>query len=434
MSKKSQLLYNLTKRYLLFGYRRFYDSITVVGQGNLPSDNSALIFAPNHLNALMDALAVLYILPKNSQVTFVAKADLFYSKFSSSLMQLAKILPAYRKSDGIENLGKNENTFDQCVKSLQEGVPVGIMPEGGQGEKHYIRPLVKGIFRIAFEAQKQLGNNRHVKIVPIGIDMKDLVKSSSELIINIGKPIDIQTYFEDYQANPTITVNNIKRELNTALCDLTLHIPSKENYDIIKLICDIEGYRFTPKIGDKFPAYSKFLHRQKTAKKLLEIEEKEPSLMKEIKNNVIVLEESLIKYKLKPAVFSSRKVTWIKLILELPLFILGFITNFLPMQLPIWIRRKITVEYDGFFSSIHFGLGLILFPLLYFFQAYLFYIWIGGKMGCSIIFFFTQLLFRKPAIKWWKNYKIFSKKKTLNKLGKNITDIDFFSTSYLSNN
>lgn len=55
-------------------------------------------------------------------------------------------------------------------------------------------------------------------------------------------------------------------------------------------------------------------------------------------------------------------------------------------------------------------------------------------MGYSIIFFFTQLLFRKPAIKWWKNYKIFSKKKTLNKLGKNITDIDFFSTSYLSNN
>ncbi|MGC3978171.1 MAG: 1-acyl-sn-glycerol-3-phosphate acyltransferase [Paludibacteraceae bacterium] len=216
-----------------------------------------LIFAPNHLNALMDALSVHLILPKHKTAVFLAKADLFDSKLTAALMRFAKILPAYRKENGVENLQKNNNIFEQCVDVMRHGQAIGIMPEGGQGEEHRIRPLVKGVFRIAFEAQLQFGIVREVKIIPIGLDMGDLVKSGKHLIITIGKPINIRDYIEEYQANPSVTINITKQKLRQALSESTIDIASREYYRTIKFLSDIEGYNYVNKECEPNATYSK---------------------------------------------------------------------------------------------------------------------------------------------------------------------------------
>ena len=68
------LPYSIARKYLLFGFRQFYDEIIVDGIENLPLDEkSALILAPNHLNALMDALAVSSLMPKRKAVVYLAQ-------------------------------------------------------------------------------------------------------------------------------------------------------------------------------------------------------------------------------------------------------------------------------------------------------------------------------------------------------------------------
>ena len=162
------LSFDLTRKYTIFCFKRFYSEFIVVGRENLPK-NGAVIFAPNHINALMDALAIHAIVPSGLPVIFLARADIFKKKKIADFLHFAKIMPAFRMRDGMENLGKNNEIFDQCVDVLNHNVALGIMPEGNQGEQRKLRPIVKGIFRIAFAAQQLNGLKDGIKIIPIGI-------------------------------------------------------------------------------------------------------------------------------------------------------------------------------------------------------------------------------------------------------------------------
>lgn len=234
-----KLSYSIAREYLLFGFRQFYGELIINGKENLPTDDSAVILAPNHLNALMDTLAVSSLMPHRKAVVYLARADFFANKTLAKIMNFAKIMPAFRMRDGFENLGKNTQVFHKCIEVMRFGHAVCMMPEGGQGEERKIRPLVKGIFRLAFEAQQEFGNERKVKIVPIGIHLSDLVKCGKQIIINVGEPIEVQDYMQSFRANQAIALNDIKNELHQQLSDLTLDLATSENYENFETITDI---------------------------------------------------------------------------------------------------------------------------------------------------------------------------------------------------
>ena len=222
--------YMLAKGYLLFGFKRFYREFIVTGRENLPVDGSPVIFAPNHLNALMDALAISTLVPRTKAVIYLARADLFAHKTMARLMHFAKIMPAFRMRDGFENLEKNNRVFYQCVDVLRFSHSLCIMPEGGQGEERKIRPLVKGIFRVAFEAQQQFGEAKKVKIIPVGINFGDLQKSGKQIIINIGTPIEVSDYMSGFLLNPVAATNEMRDALKNSLSDLTLDMATAKYY------------------------------------------------------------------------------------------------------------------------------------------------------------------------------------------------------------
>jgi 1-acyl-sn-glycerol-3-phosphate acyltransferase len=68
----------------------FYRKVIVVGLENINPDDH-LIYAPNHQNALMDALAVLFT--NKGQPVFLARADIFKKKLVASILFFLKILP-----------------------------------------------------------------------------------------------------------------------------------------------------------------------------------------------------------------------------------------------------------------------------------------------------------------------------------------------------
>src|SRR5665647_1213680 len=79
----------------------FYRKVIVLGLDNIDPENH-LIFAPNHQNALMDALAVLFT--HKGQPVFLARADIFKRKAIASFLYFIKILPVYRIRDGFSKL------------------------------------------------------------------------------------------------------------------------------------------------------------------------------------------------------------------------------------------------------------------------------------------------------------------------------------------
>src|ERR1035437_202335 len=222
--------YSLVKRYVIFIFKRYYGKYIVTGRENLPLEGP-VIFAANHLNALMDALAVISILPHHMSIVYLGRADLFKNKAFARVLEFSKILPAFRMRDGVENLEKNHGIFESCVDVLDHKKVLGIMPEGNQGPFRKLRPLVKGIFRIAFNAQQRYGEQPGVKIVPIGIDMGDFDKFGEHLIINIGKPIEVSEYMAEYGVNPANATNQIRERLRGDLTQLTFNLAIEKYYD-----------------------------------------------------------------------------------------------------------------------------------------------------------------------------------------------------------
>lgn len=416
------LPYSLAREYLLFGFRQFYGELIVNGKENLPTDDSALIFAPNHLNALMDALAVSSLMPHRKAVVYLARADFFANRTLAKVMDFAKIMPAFRMRDGFENLGRNNQIFHKCIEVMRFGHAICIMPEGGQGEERKIRPLVKGIFRLAFEAQQEFGSDKKVKIVPIGIHMSDLIKCGKQIMINIGKPIEVEDYMEDFAQNQPLAMNNIKNELHQQLSELTLDLATSENYETFETITDIMAEEYVETTERRNSTYEKFKLKQQAAKSLQNIEKNDSELMSEL-NRLTANYHSLLKrLHFKSNIFSQLKsdetssLRFLSLLITFPVALFGFITNVLPTFLPVWIRKAIVIEYSGFHSSIQFGLGMILFPIFYALQATLFHVTISPNWGMTLIFLAMQFFTRQFTLKWYSNFRKYFYKLSFNSL------------------
>jgi 1-acyl-sn-glycerol-3-phosphate acyltransferase len=129
-------------------HRLFYKKIIIEGRENIPGD-APVIFAPNHQNALMDPLAVLFT--AGNQVVFLARADIFKSKILARFFYWLKILPVYRIRDGADNLRNNDHIFDSTVKVLEHHRSIGLFPEAAHSNKRHLLSFKKGVPRIAFQ-------------------------------------------------------------------------------------------------------------------------------------------------------------------------------------------------------------------------------------------------------------------------------------------
>ena len=157
----------MLRRYVDWSLLQAYREHEIIGLENIP-DNASIILAPNHTNALMDALVILSM--NKPYKVFVARADMFKVRLFAKILTFLKIMPIMRIRDGVDEVKKNQETIDKSVSVLNDGIPFCILPEGTHRAQHSLLPLGKGIFRIGLQAQEQLGDTRDVCIVPVGIE------------------------------------------------------------------------------------------------------------------------------------------------------------------------------------------------------------------------------------------------------------------------
>ena len=222
--------------YLLvrFAYNKFFRQIEVSGLENIPS-REPVIFAPNHQSGLMDPLSV--VLNQKNPMVFLARADIFNNKTFRGFLHTLKIMPVYRIRDGFENLTKNEEQFDICKDVLLDRKQLCVMPEGNHGHQHKLRPLVKGIFRIAFSAEEAMEGTSHVRIVPVSIDYNFYQHAGAEMVVRYGRPMEIEDYYPFYLENQAKAFNILKEDLSCRISEMMHDIRSIENYDLIYDLC-----------------------------------------------------------------------------------------------------------------------------------------------------------------------------------------------------
>lgn len=185
--------YAFFRPYVDWMFRRSFRSFEYVGKENIPTDG-AVIFAPNHTNALCDAMAILGI--DHGQKVFVARADIFKDPKKAAILNWLKIMPISRVRDGLDEVRHNDETMNKAVDVLRDGVPFCIFAEGTHHPDRSILPLSKGIFRIALQANESFGHEKPVYIVPVGIAYGDYFHLWDSVQVTIGEPINVTSFVE----------------------------------------------------------------------------------------------------------------------------------------------------------------------------------------------------------------------------------------------
>jgi len=406
-----QWSYSWVRRYVMFTFKRFYGEYIVNGRKNIPQEGP-VIFASNHLNALMDALAVISVTPQKLPIIYLGRADMFKNEKVRKILRFCKLLPAFRQHEGYINLEKNLEIFDLCSEVLDHNKAIGIMPEVRQGFSRRIRQLGKGIFRIAFSAQHKYGSQPGVKIVPIGIDFEDFENYGKHIILNIGKPIEVAEYMAEYLENPVKATNRIRERLRKDLIKLTFNLDTEKNYEYFETATAVANQAVTRKLNLQNKTLPRFFARQKIAEWLIKMEKKSQAMTEQLEIYCKEYKENLQELNLQSWVFDEKTykikhlfVTILLLIITSPVYIIGFLLNMLPFFTPDVILKALKVNLRGGISSLRFGLGMLTFPVFYFIQGVFIYKMLNGYFWNLIIIIPLQYFFGKLTFQWYKSYK-----------------------------
>ena len=262
-----------------------YRNIRYVNRKRIPQDG-AVIYAPNHTNALMDALVIL-AMDRKAKV-FVARADIFKNPLLAKIFAFLKIMPIMRLRDGVDEVKKNYETIEKAVDVLRDKVPFCIFPEGTHQAKYSSLPLSKGIFRIAFQAQ-ELMPDMPLYIVPVGMRYGSFFRFRSTVRVQVGEPINVQEFVNSHSENTPQEQMNILRDiLAERMKSSILYIPNDEDYDATYEICgaavkrQVLGYGRNP-FGRRFNRLdAHFEANKQIVKRIIEMKEKEPAKAAEL--------------------------------------------------------------------------------------------------------------------------------------------------------
>lgn len=364
------LLYATLRYYVDLVLKLSYRNIRYVGRENIPQDG-AVIFAPNHTNALMDALVILAM--NRSAKVFVARADIFKKRFLAKIFHFLRIMPIMRMRDGIDEVKRNNKTIEKAVDVLRDKVPFCIFPEGQHQAKYSSLPLSKGIFRIAFQAQ-ELMPDMPLYIVPVGIRYGNFFRFRSTVRVQIVEPINVGEFIAAHPDNTPQERMNIMRDLlEERMKSSILYIPNDDDYNATYEICATVVKEQVKPIKREHKGHmneldAHFLANRSTVAQISKIREEKPELAAKLlklgeeagqmrRSRHISLDSVSIKFPIL-----SRILKLLFLVVALP-YCLPVSILTLPIKgLCAFIFSKL--KDPAFRNSVRFVLNLILWPLL----------------------------------------------------------------------
>jgi len=391
------------KQYIRFIDWIIHKQVVTNGEENIP-EKKPILFAPNHQNALSDPMAVLLHTPY--QPVWLARADIFKPGIVTLILRFLKIMPVYRIRDGKEQLAKNDKTFADSIKVLENNFPLALFPEAAHSGKRQMLSHKKAVPRIVFMAEEKAENNLDIHIIPTGIYYSSYWKFNRSVLVNFGEPIKVNDFLEEYQNNQNQATLSLRDAIYTAIKPLIINIESQDHYEHFELIRDIYGKRFLTLNGGKNKLLQRFKSDQKLIGKLDELEKEEPEKIKALCDKTVAYDKQIKKNRLRNWLIENPDNNFLMLglnklvlIITLPIFLYGFILNAIPFLSIDYVTRK-KIKDVAFWSTFHLVLGMLLFPIIYLLELWACSALLPG-IWCKLLFLVSLPFVGKVAFLWY---------------------------------
>lgn len=344
-----------------------FRKLVFVGKKENVSKKRAIIFAPNHRNALIDALLLVYASYHLKQVVFLARADIFKKKFLAWSLRGLRIMPVFRIRDGKDNLERNNEIFENAARILKKNNPIALFPEARHNPKQSLLPIQKAVPRIVLPTEASVGFQLHSQIIPVAIYYRDIAEILSDVYVTFGSPIEVSDYEEIYKENPAMAINKLRQEMEDRLSGMVVNIRNDGYYNEYRLSIDCNADLIArKKYKNRKDAYlqaslyivdklDRMFRDERGAfdKKIGQFEEARTIL----EQNGLTSKDRLWKVSSVGNILAR----YIGLVLSFPIALFGYLNGLFP----ILINKKLLSLFKDkqFISSVKYVSGLIFVPI-----------------------------------------------------------------------
>lgn len=426
-----QMFWHIIRILFSIGFDTYYKR-AVVKNRHYAMQKGPVIIAMNHPNAFMDPVMFSFMAypPK---CYYLARGDVFKNKFASMILEDIGIAPIFRIQDGgKEGLKKNEETYQRVYELLSRDKKVMIFAEGLCVMERRLRPIKKGVPRMVFNAMEEI-NNPDLIVVPVGVNYTRPYKFRSHLFFNVGEPIRVADYMEQYKEQPARTLNNFIKVLEPKMKELIAHIDNPANDQLVERLEEMFTRDMAKQQGLNYKNLEHELNILKQIVAAINKADKEEKEKVEVLNEKTrIYFEKLNRLKIRDWLVNPSNASKINggnfllrvlaLFVFSPFYILGLIGNYIPYALsPLILKNKI--KNIEFWASFNLAIANVLLLLYYLIQFLTVYYLTGrnpGWAGLTVLISFITgkfALYYHPFLQKTKGlYRVLSQNDKFNEL------------------
>ncbi|HDY86689.1 MAG TPA: hypothetical protein ENH82_01065, partial [bacterium] len=221
--------------------RIFFKNVKLRNHHNVLSDKP-LIIVSNHPSAFMDPLV--HSIFVKYPLYYLARADVFSSKFGAWIAKKSHMAPIYRKvEDGVDSLKRNDEVFDECYRLLANNKTILLFGEGLTDDTFVrrIKPLKKGTVRIALGVENKYDFNLGVNIVCAGLNYSNPSEFRSDILISFSEPIDVRRYKKLFEENSNKAMRMLNEEIYKRIKNEVVYLEDENLDEFFEQLLIISG-------------------------------------------------------------------------------------------------------------------------------------------------------------------------------------------------
>jgi len=343
-----------------------------------------VIIAMNHPNAFADPV-VFTMACFPPRLNYMARGDAFKPGLITWLLEQIGIVPIFRIQDGgREGLKKNDEAYRRVNALLKKNAKVIIFAEGLCVQERRLRPLKKGVARMVFGAYEFLNNDK-LLVVPVGVNYSKPDKFRSNVFYNVGEPIPVKEFIEDYRKNPARAQSAFLTHLEPRMKELITHINEPANDVAVYMLEQLckKDWMKEQGLAHRNLDHQLTVQKQITARVNAASNLRNPAL-ETFKEKGKIYFETLHRNGLRDWLINPKQNKWVNapllgirvllLMLGLPIYLVGLLGNLPQLFITDRVTRKL-VKKPEFYASFAIGVGMVVFLafyLVWFFTAYAF--------------------------------------------------------------
>jgi len=391
--KSFPILYRFIRFVVKFAMSIFFQKIELQNGENVPA-RGPVIFVANHPNSIMDAL-VMGLVTKR-KVNYIGHTGLFSNKFKSWFLRSCGVIPIYRREDAPGKMDQNVFAFQSCYAVLESGETIGIFPEGTSDMLRKVKKVKTGAARIALETEKRNDYQLGLKVIPIGLYFFSRSRFRSKVLMNVGEPVKLESYFEINKEDNAEAVQKLTEEIQQSLEALTVNIRHEELDDFVKDIEVLYGDELkidSPDLQEvSEETVADFLVTQKIADCVEYYYERDLERVRNFQTEVSAYKRKLKRLRLRdnmikekttfPQLVKNSAVTFVGSLVGLPLALYGTVNNFIPYFFAENLAKKFVDERTKILSALLIGGGI---AFILFYSIQVFAVWFTfGKLWAVV--------------------------------------------------